>query len=502
MIRRLLIAVPLLAAAPLSAQTPENSLESYRRARAVLDASLEAYGGVAQLRAPRSISIRHEGQSHWRNQSPRVAPPYAATATSGLLVLDLAGNRVLWETQGEFPGGIRTHSRLVFNPADGWQANLVQGRWFTLPQATPAQRAGFARRVPHLVMLGALDRAAQLRWQGRTTYEGRPHDVISHAAADNAEITLFLDASTHLLSKWEQVITDVEAGDALLEVAYSEYAPVGGIPMPRHRVLRRAGAVAEDVRYLDAAVDVPLPDSLFARPQGLVDGTGGPAPDTTLTTLAPDVYLVRGVAGGNNSLAVAFNDYFLVVEAYGNDAASQRTIAMLKAAVPGKPIRYLVPTHHHDDHTGGVRGFVAEGATIVTTPGNRGYFDALARATYTIAPDVQSRVRAPLKLETISGKRRRFSDGTHVVDVIDMGPSPHADEMIVVYLPRERILVQGDLLNRPPDGRVIPGNPVNRHFLEWIERSRLAVDRIVAVHGPPHTVADLRAVVQAEGAAR
>lgn len=504
MIFRLSSAVALLIALPAAAQSPGNSLDSYRQARAVLDASLEAFGGVERLRAPRSFSVRHEGQSFWRNQSPRVAPPYTATPTAGLLFLDFAGNRVLWDNSSEFPGGFRNHSRLVLNASDGWQANMVQRRWFTVPQPTPAQRGGFARRLPHLVMLGALERAGQLRWQGRSAYDGRPHDVIVFPAPDNnQQLTLFIDAGTHLLSKWEQVITDVETGDALMEVVYSDYQPVSGIQLPGRRVLTRAGSVAEDMRYLDMAIDGPAPEDLFRVPEGFVDGTGGPSADTTLVTLAPDVYLVRGVAGGNNSLAVAFNDHLLVVEAYGNDAASQRTIAMLKAAVPGKPIRYLVPTHHHDDHTGGVRGFIAEGATIVTTPGNRGYFESLARATYTISPDAQARVRAPLKLEPISGKRRRFSDRTHVVDVLDIGPTPHADEMIVVYLPRERILVQGDLLNRPADGRISAGNTTTKHFLEWLERSRLRVDRIVAVHGPPHTIADLREAVRLmDGAAR
>jgi glyoxylase-like metal-dependent hydrolase (beta-lactamase superfamily II) len=259
------------------------------------------------------------------------------------------------------------------------------------------------------------------------------------------------------------------------------------------------GAVVEDVRYADITIDGPVPEDLLRVPEGFVDGTSSPAADTTLLTLAPDVYLVQGVAGANNALAVAFNDHILVAEAYGSDAASQRTIRILKAAVPNKPIRYLIPTHYHDDHTGGVRTFIAEGTTIVTTPGNRGYFETMARGTFTMAPDLQSRVRAPLKLETIQGKRRVFTDGTHTVEAIDIGPSPHADEMVVIYLPKERILMQGDLLNRTPDRRPRIGTPITKHFLDWLERSGLAVERIIPVHGPEHTIAEVREAVRLGG---
>jgi glyoxylase-like metal-dependent hydrolase (beta-lactamase superfamily II) len=260
-------------------------------------------------------------------------------------------------------------------------------------------------------------------------------------------------------------------------------------------VIRRVNETAEDVRFTEFAINPALLDSLFQKPAGYVDGTGGPVGDTAMVKLADDVYVVQGVGGGNNTLVVGFNDYVLVVEASGNDQASRRTIARIKEAMPGKPIRYVVATHHHDDHTGGIRTFIAEGAAIVTTPGNRQYFEGMARGVYTIAPDALSRNRQPLKLEMVTGKRRVFSDGVHEVQVLDIGPSPHADEMLVVYLPKERIMVQGDLLNLPI-GRMRAGNLTTAHFARWLEQSGLAVDKFVPVHGPIHTPAELKQAVE------
>jgi hypothetical protein len=114
---------------------------------------------------------------------------------------------------------------------------------------------------------------------------------------------------------------------------------------------------------------------------------------------------------------------------------------------------------------------------------------------YTIAPDALARNPRPLTLELVTGKRRVFSDANHEVQVIDIGPSPHANEMLVVYLPKERIMVQGDLLNLPV-GRVRAGNLTTAHFARWLEQSGLQVDRFVPVHGPIHTPAELRQALE------
>ena len=118
-------------------------------------------------------------------------------------------------------------------------------------------------------------------------------------------------------------------------------------------------------------------------------------------------------------------------------------LAKIAETAPGKPVRYLVPTHYHSDHTGGLRAYIAKGVTIVTTPGNRGFVERLAKATKTIRPDLLSREpRAPV-IETFTGKRV-FDDGTRTLELLDIGPSPHVTESVIAYLPK-----QGGLRVRP-----------------------------------------------------
>lgn len=483
-----------LGSNPLPAQ--DGSLPSYQRARRVVAAAVEAMGGLEKLRGINAVQVRHEGVGHWRNQSPRVAPPWASTPTNGLLVIDFRGNRLFWDNATAFPGGFSNRNQLMISPTVGWGANPLERRWFSVPNPSISNNRGLLRRLPHYHVLDALERSATLRWLGQGTYDGKRQDIVSYAASDGQLFTLFFDTGTHLLTKYEQLFTDAEVGDAVLEVIWPSYRLADGIQLPTGRLLRRANDDAERVRFTEFTVNPTIPDSIWERPADYVDGTSTPPADTSVVQLAPDVYVVQGVGGGNNSLFVAFSDHILVVEAYGNDAASRRTIAKIKATVPDKPIRYLVPTHHHDDHTGGVRTFIAEGAAIVTTPANRPYFERMSRGTYTLSPDALSLNPRPLQLELVTNKRRVFSDAGHEVQVIDIGPSPHAVEMLVVYLPREKVLVQGDLLNLPADGRIRAGNLTTRHFADWLASSGLAVEKIVPVHGPIHTPADLRASVE------
>lgn len=490
----LVLASGLPLAAPAHGQQV-SAFESYQRAREVVDASLRAMGGSERVRAINSVKVRHEGQGFWRNQSPSATGPAASTATSGLLVIDFQGGRLFWDNATAFPGGFDNRNQLMISPREGWGANPYEKRWFSIPNPNILNNRNLLRRLPHYFVIDALERSSSLRWLGRGNFRGKRQDVVTYSASDGQQFTLFFDAATHLLTKYEQLFTDPQTGDALLEVVWPGYRLVDGLQVPTGRLMRRVNEVAEDVRFTEFVINPPLPDSLFQKPAGYADGTGGPVADTTVVKLGDDVYAVQGVAGGNTSLVVGFNDHVMVIEAYGNDAASRRTIARVKELFPEKPIRYLVPTHHHDDHTGGVRTFIAEGAAIVTTPGNRQYFEGMARGVYTLTPDALSRNPQPLKLEMVTGKRRVFSDGTHEVQVIDIGPSPHADEMLVVYLPKERIMVQGDLLNLPI-GRIRPGNLTTAHFARWLEQSGLVVDKFVPVHGPIHTPAELKQAVE------
>ena len=196
-----------------------------------------------------------------------------------------------------------------------------------------------------------------------------------------------------------------------------------------------------------------------------------------------------------------FKDHVLAVEAPGRGSAlgeipydhsaasaavSESFIERIHQTVPGKPIRYLAVTHYHSDHAGGARAFMAEGATVLTTPTLKAWFERFGRAENEVWPDRLARNRTRLSgiaIETIA-KRRVFSDGARTVELINAGANPHTEEALVVWLPAERIMFQGDLFYY--DGE--PGFPepdrliTMAAFGRWLEQSGLRPDRIYGTH--------------------
>jgi glyoxylase-like metal-dependent hydrolase (beta-lactamase superfamily II) len=119
------------------------------------------------------------------------------------------------------------------------------------------------------------------------------------------------------------------------------------------------------------------------------------------------------------------------------------------------------------------------------------FFRAMASAPRTIDPDVLAKSPREPRIEPIEGKERVIEKGGHRVEIHDIGPSPHAGEMVVVWLPREGILFQGDLLNAGSDGSLQPANDTTRHFADWLEEGGIRPRTILGVHSPARTMADL-----------
>jgi len=340
-----------------------------------------------------------------------------------------------------------------------------------------------------LMLRRAVRQAASLRYLGSVELDERPQHVVSFAWTNGLTPTLYIDAESHMVSKYELLFPDNLAGDVVSELSFPAYRPVDGIQVPTGYKQHIAGDETADLRYTDVKINQPIDDAEFEVPFGFRDIAPPPTGAPRVVELATDVYLVDGLANfGYSVFWVAFEDYILVFDAPVNRAVTAQAIGLIKEKAPDKPIRYVVLSHHHDDHSGGLGAFVDEGTTIVTTKANRSYLERMATSVSTLAGDPQE--PGTPQFEFVEGKRV-FSDAEHVVEVYDIGPSPHADEMLIFYLPNEKIIHQGDLLGVPRGGAVGPANDVTIHFAEAIRKLDLDVETISGVHGTVGTVADL-----------
>jgi len=472
------------------------SERSYREARRVLEAAIASYGGRDALRTIENFSVRFDGESVHRNQSRRPDPPYDRTPLSGLLVVDLKNGRVSHEISRTNPGGFDGHTRLVTDGKQGVLLDLLEKKMSTLGNPSFSNQRERLRWLPHNILLDAGNRSVALRSLGTAVFNKRPHDLITYATEDGQQLTLYLDSQTRLISKFETIFSDVIVGETASETIFPEYQIIEGkFKIPTRRILRRAGETTEEIAYAEVILSKALSDATFQIPTGFELEKPAPTNQPSVTKLGEDVYAVRA-ATGYNVMFAAMNGYIVVFEAPINDSTSNGVIAKIKETVPNKPIKYVVLTHHHNDHSGGVRAYVREGASIITTPGNRRFFSRMVADVFLPSPSGRAPIARREFIETIQDKRRTFSDGKRI-EIYDIGPSPHAKEMTVAYLPNERILFQGDLLNLPDESGFEGANMTTRHFADWLEKSNLAVDKIIGVHGRMATPEDLRRALKA-----
>ncbi len=195
------------------------------------------------------------------------------------------------------------------------------------------------------------------------------------------------------------------------------------------------------------------------------------------------------ITGGYGSVVVNFGDYIVVVEGPSNEARSEAIIAEAKKLVPGKPIKYVINTHAHFDHAGGLRTFVAEGATIVTQQGNKGYWEMLFDNPHTIQPDKLSMMNPkPKTMVEYVGESKKMIGGGNEIDLYHILNSMHNDANLMVYLPKQKVLIEADefnvLGNPAPTTPAEKPNQYQVNLLANIERLHLDVDRIIPIHLP------------------
>jgi glyoxylase-like metal-dependent hydrolase (beta-lactamase superfamily II) len=486
------------------AQQPNAPYRSYQQARRVLDDAIEAHGGLEALRAIKDFTLKEKGKLHARYQSPGAEQPFAIGTSEEVLIVDTERGLVFDDLKTVGNTGFNNWNRTVIKGNEGHNFDMWSKTATPIVNASVNNFQPQARRLPPIVLLEALNRASTLRWLGEDEIGGKRQKVVSVLRPDNQLLTLHFDAQTNLLTRYGYLYADPVAGDSEIAQTYSGYRPVGKLQLPSGRVLYNSGGMVQETEYTDLQINTRPAESVFTAPEGFEKLAAPPAtpPPPAVSKIAEDVYILNGLAGGtHNVLFVAFNDHVLVIEApeqvfYASN--SVQALTRIKETVPGKPIKYLVLTHHHLDHAGGFREYVAEGTTIVTTAATKSTLEKAAAIESSLLPKLSSKSPAARKLtiETIENKKRVFQDDKHIVEVYDFGPNPHANEILVVYLPKEKILFQADLLNPAANGSLPIAPDATVGFSEKLQQSGLSVEKIYGVHGRFVTPEELRTSIE------
>ncbi|MBA4285302.1 MAG: MBL fold metallo-hydrolase [Xanthomonadaceae bacterium] len=293
----------------------------------------------------------------------------------------------------------------------------------------------------------------------------------------------------HQLLRVQTLIDNPVLGDTPFETTFADYKDFDGVRFPAHITRQLGGYPVLDLQVSEVkanvAADLKVPEDAGKVPPVAV----------TVETVAPGVLYLRG--GSHHSVAIEQQDHIIVVEAPLNEARSEAVIAKVKESIPGKTIRYLINSHAHFDHSGGLRTYVAEGATIVTHAQNEAYYRNAWAKPHSLNPDRLEKSKTAPVFETFKD-RHVLTDGKREVVIHPIAASGHNDAFALVYLPAEKILIEADAYNplpatAPPLTEI---NPYTANLYENIQRLGLDVQKITALHGPGVvSLTDLQAAV-------
>ena len=329
--------------------------------------------------------------------------------------------------------------------------------------------------TPHGFIRAAMAANATL---SASRVNGKPMQVVSFTSAGRYTVNGFINAG-NLVEQIETWTANPILGDTRIETTFADYRDFGAIKFPMRIVQTQGGFPTLDVNVTDvqpnAAVTLSAPPAATPQP-ARAEGD----------KVAEGVWYLKGTPDPNSQL-VEFRDFSVIVESSVSEGRALANIAEAKRLAPDKPIRYHVNTHHHGDHAAGVRAFIAEGSTIVTHEMNRRLYEqVLLKAPHALEPDALSRNPRPARFVWVKDKYV-ISDGTRTLEVyhVDNG---HAANLLMSYLPKEKLLLITDIFNDfgmprpndPPPGIV---SPYYAALGERIRQLKLDVERLAPSHG-------------------
>jgi len=455
--------------------------------------SAEALGGRDRVMALKTLQIVGYGELAYFDGGGNItgdpsAPQKWQKALDYRRVIDLEHGRtrvqqrlkmdfVFASTVGQL-GLNRTNETLdgdvAYNVGGGFLAAAQTGT----PQPQPAgPAAARQRRVellahPITIVRAALDpttRLSNLRKQGNL-------QLVDVTVRQGDTLTLAVNATSNLPEWVSYVGPHVNLGDVRYQTHFVGYVPEKGIQLPTAfaTTIDWRNVVHSKIDVDRNIVDEPI-DDLSApasvrstSPQG---GRGGGAANLQPIKVADHVWFMNG------NTFFEFDDHLTMVEANRQDAALQAILTVVNALVPGKRVTQVIQTHHHFDHTVGLRAAVAEGLTIIAHRGNEGIFREVVSRPAKLFPDALGRNPKPLKFMPVDD-HLNLKDATNEIDIYHLIGNYHMANGVIVHVPASRVLVEGDLTTQDWDFNWWGDSLMNN-----IDYRKIKVDTHLAVHG-------------------
>ncbi len=441
----------------LSAWSESIPLSAVNRAAEVIDRAIEAHGGAKTLRDIKTVSQRSRFKNFASFQSRRPGPPWDVSYTDNFYAVDFENETAFTSNKGEGSGFI-TDAATLISPDENVNIDRRAGTVTPIAQPDFNTTVGpFVRITPPLLVRTLMMRRHTSNWLGEAEVNDAPADIVSLVMEVGPALFLYIDRKSGLLVKAERVL----APFGQVEYHYLDYQTVNGLPVNRAFELFANGEPNLTIELEPLVINQPIANYLKV-PKDLTRVARFTPDPLKSYKLADGVHLIGGT--GTYAMFVENDDY---VVAIGGTAGIPQRIEELRQIGVTKPIRFGVMTHHHNDHVVGVAPYVDEGATIV---GHKSH-----------AKVIRAAASGDIDLRRV-GDKHDLGKGANRVELYDIGPTPHAEHILVAYLPEHKILFQADHSGFPQTGPPGPAQPVAVALHDAIERLGLDVEHLVSAH--------------------
>jgi glyoxylase-like metal-dependent hydrolase (beta-lactamase superfamily II) len=506
----LMISAALLMAVghlqPASAQSNPNDL---------VKLGVEAQGGADALRAIKTL-VQKGDAKHWepgQSNSVNGESRFLGDSTVTITVdyANPARVRYDWDRNMEYPAVEKLKYSEIRYPTYG---AVIDDKGQVTPMSAIRLAANLREgaRGSVKLLLNALESPQSVSAIADQKLGNQTLPAAMYTQGGNKYIIMF-DRTTKLPAAVRVRDEDNIWGDANYDMILSDWRTVNGVKVAFARSYKLNDMEVQRLTYKEITANSPIPASTFAIPDA-VKAAAKPAATANvpyqwvvrrlflgrftdsdkvyfadngsfkLVELSPNVQMVQG--GGANNLIVNMKDGLAVVDAPTDEGQSRWVIDAAKAKYPGKPIKYLVLTHHHMDHTGGMRAFVAEGATVYVPAQDKAYFEQVAKAPHTLEPDAQQKAMKPANIQGVADTASIKDDGAEInlYNILN----PHVDGFLLVHLPKDNVLWVTDLISpRGPIGR----NPGTVAVGDAMRKHNITAALIAGGHGATVKQADI-----------
>jgi glyoxylase-like metal-dependent hydrolase (beta-lactamase superfamily II) len=502
----------LIQVQPAMAQKNGNSL---------VNQAIAAQGGAEALRSLKALNIKADAHFYGPEQSETAGGPPRDYGTANLTITwDLAKGmaRTDFDRDQKYPAPEKLKYAEIVTPTMGAQTDEKGSTGMSGIRLATLLRE-LTRASPTLLLTAVEDpKSASAMGPQKMGKASMPAVGIT---AGGTKFTVMFDSKTHLPAVIRTRDDDNVFGDSDYDLVLGDWKAIGNAKVAHSLSYQINGIEVAKINYKDvnspssaaadafnipeaakAAAKAPatgnVPYQWFIRRQllsRLADTDGiiyAPNGSLRLVELAPNVQHVQG-AGANN-LIVAMKDHLVVVDAPYGDLQSTKVIELAKAKYPGKPIKYLILSHHHNDHSGGTRAFVAEGAEVIVPAPGKAHFDRTLKMAHTIVPDVAQKARKTAKVTEVKDTMS-LKDDTDEIRLLNI-TNPHVNGYLLVHVGKSNVVFVTDLIS--PRGQPIGRSPATLAVGEGLKKMGVSGATIAGGHGTTAKQADIMPALSAQ----